>query len=194
MPGYVKVSGAWKQATTAPACYVKVNGAWKKCSQVYVKVNGAWKPCYSTTQSVTVNLPNPLPYATFNENSFSYNYPTWASTTLSNAVNGSTFTLYSNNVTTLYRSAVGDGGMDEGNYVPFDMTMVVNGAEITGVNGTQRLSYSKLSGTTWTIFGSSDGYNGYFSIDFKATSTTISITFKPSETIIRNATITYTKS
>lgn len=53
MPAYVKVSGAWKQATTAPACYVKVNGAWKKCSQVYVKVNGAWKPCYATAKTAT---------------------------------------------------------------------------------------------------------------------------------------------
>lgn len=53
MPAYVKVSGAWKQATTAPACYVKVSGAWKKCSQVYVKVNGAWKSCYATSQSKT---------------------------------------------------------------------------------------------------------------------------------------------
>ena len=58
MPAYVKVSGAWKQATTAPACYVKVNGAWKKCSQVYIKVNGAWKPCYETYSTGTKTISN----------------------------------------------------------------------------------------------------------------------------------------
>lgn len=53
MPAYVKVDGAWKQATTAPACYVKISGAWKKCSQAYIKVNGVWKPCYSSTKTAT---------------------------------------------------------------------------------------------------------------------------------------------
>ena len=53
MPAYVKVSGAWKQATAANKCYVKVSGAWKPCKQVYVKVGGAWKQCYSSEQTVS---------------------------------------------------------------------------------------------------------------------------------------------
>ena len=54
MPAYVKVSGAWKQATTAPACYVKVSGVWKKCSQVYVRVDGRWKGLFSIDEEESV--------------------------------------------------------------------------------------------------------------------------------------------
>lgn len=37
---YVKVSGAWKQAT---AMWVKVSGVWKSVSTVSTRVSGVWK-------------------------------------------------------------------------------------------------------------------------------------------------------
>lgn len=46
MPLHVKVSGAWKSATTPAA---RVSGAWKNLSNGFVRVGGAWKSFFTAT-------------------------------------------------------------------------------------------------------------------------------------------------
>jgi len=48
MPGYVKVSGAWKEFVP----YVKVSGVWKELDTGEVRVSGAWKEWHAGVTEV----------------------------------------------------------------------------------------------------------------------------------------------
>ena len=45
MTGHVRVSGAWKDVTSA---HCNVNGAWKEIKEGYAKNNGTWEQIYSS--------------------------------------------------------------------------------------------------------------------------------------------------
>ena len=160
----------WKECT---AVYVNVDGTWKQCRQVYVNDGGTWKPCIKTIKSNTQSVSGT------------------GSQTFNNVQVGSNIKFYASK-TTGYQVNSGDEGVD---YHGCEIYFKLTGCTYISVSGESWAGWkhTETSGThkVWSD-QTADTSCGAVTINFKATSATVTIQITNVRNSFTGGSYTYT--